>query len=249
MQKKRCKQFGIKVFEECCSLTQIGATSDTTNQFAPQAQFRPRAFEKCTALRQLNFEKTEYDPTNLTNLTRCLPECCFLEAGIVSLSLPWIGPAACERCMQLQLVDLPRTEISEILGSTFAHCLHLQQLSLSSKLRRIGREAFLKCTSLREVRTPPTLLYIARRAFAGCKQLCTFHKTGKRKTGRGPYAEANAFDECGQLDRPKWIHFLPPNTNSGCDMWADDFYEELRKDHTSFAKLCKELRLAPMCWS
>ena len=75
-----CKQFGIKVFEECCSLTQIGA-SDATNQLAPQAQFRPRAFEKCAALRQLNFEKAEYDPTNLTR-------CCFLEAGIVSLSLP-----------------------------------------------------------------------------------------------------------------------------------------------------------------
>ena len=79
-------------------------------------------------------------------------------------------------------------------------------------------------------RPPPTLLYIARRAFAGCMQLCTFHKTGKRTTWRGPYAEANAFDKCGQLDIPKWIHFLPPNTNSGCDMWVDDFYEELRKD-------------------
>ena len=43
--------------------------------------FRPQAFEKCTALRQLNIEQTEYDPTNLT---RCLPECCFLEAGIVT---------------------------------------------------------------------------------------------------------------------------------------------------------------------
>ena len=89
------RQFGIKVFEACCSPTQIGATSHTTNQSAPQAQFRPRAFEKCTALRHLNLELTEYDPTNPK---RCLPECCFLEAGIVSLSLPpdftWVGPAA-----------------------------------------------------------------------------------------------------------------------------------------------------------
>ena len=132
--------------------------SDATNQVAPQAQFRPRAFEKCTALRQINFEKAEYDPTNLT---RCLPECCFLEAGIVSPYLPsdftWIGPAACEHCARLQLVDLSRTEISEILGSTFAHCSQLQQLSLAKKLRRIGREAFLKCTSLREVHPPPSV--------------------------------------------------------------------------------------------
>ena len=46
-----CKQFGIKVFEECCSLMQIGTNSETTNQLAPQAQLMPRAFEKCTAMR------------------------------------------------------------------------------------------------------------------------------------------------------------------------------------------------------
>ena len=119
----------------------------------------------------------------------CEKSCCFLEAGIVSLSLPpdftWMGPAACERCARLQLVDLSRTEISEIMGSTFAHCSHLQQLNLSNKLRRIGREAFLKCTSLREVHTPPTLLYIARRAFAGCMQLCTFHKPERERHGGG----------------------------------------------------------------
>ena len=55
----------------------------------------------------------------------CLPECCFLEAGLVSLSLPpdfnWIGPAACERCLQLQSVDLSHTQVTEILGSTFSH--------------------------------------------------------------------------------------------------------------------------------
>ena len=73
-----CRQFGIKVFEACCSLTHIGATQHSDNQLAPQAQFRPRAFEKCTALRHLNMEQTEYDPANPN---RCLPACCFLEAG------------------------------------------------------------------------------------------------------------------------------------------------------------------------
>ena len=103
----------------CCPLTQIGATQHPDNPLAPQAQFRPRAFEKCTALRHLNMDKAEYDPAHPN---RCLPECCFLEAGIVSLSLPpdfdWVGPAACARCQQLQIVDLSRTGIIEILGST-----------------------------------------------------------------------------------------------------------------------------------
>ena len=60
-----CKYFGLWVFEECYSLAQIGDQSTTVNQLAPQAQFRPRAFEKCSTLQQLNFERTEYDPTNL----------------------------------------------------------------------------------------------------------------------------------------------------------------------------------------
>ena len=116
-----CKYFGICVFEECISLAQIGYQRAATNQLAPQAQFRPQAFEKCSALLHLDFEQTEYDPANLY---RCQPECCFLEARIVSL-LPadfnWIGSAACELCKRLQSADLSRTEVSEILGSTFAY--------------------------------------------------------------------------------------------------------------------------------
>ena len=80
-----CKQFGIKVFEARCSLTQIGTTQHPDNLLAPQAQLRPRAFEGCTALRHLNMDKAECDPAHPN---RSLPECCFLEAGIVSLSLP-----------------------------------------------------------------------------------------------------------------------------------------------------------------
>ena len=94
-----CKQFGAQVFEECVFLLQIGISNDSTNQLAPQAELMPRAFHKCTALRQLNLELTEYSPHRLT---RCPPECCFLESGLTSLTLPpdftWIGPAACQRC-------------------------------------------------------------------------------------------------------------------------------------------------------
>ena len=105
------------MFEECCSLSQVGATEDITNQLAPQAQISPRAFERCSALRQISFEKTEYDPANLT---RCLPEGCF-RAGIVLLDLPpdftWIGPAACENCKRLQRVDLSRADPQKWLFS------------------------------------------------------------------------------------------------------------------------------------
>ena len=87
---------------------------------------------------------------------QCLPQVAsFLEAGLTSLTLPpdftWIGPAACERCLQLQLVDLSRTDVTDIMGSAFAHCKHLQPLSLPHILRIIEQEAFLKRTSLAEV--------------------------------------------------------------------------------------------------
>ena len=166
-----CRHFGIKVFEQCRSLTQIGITLHSDNLLAPQAQFWPRAFEGCTALRHLNWGKTEYE---LAQPHRSLPECCFLEAGIATLSLPadfnWVGPAACERCQKLQSVDLFSTDVVELLGSTFAHCSQLQQLSLPHSLRIIEQEAFLLCVSLQEVSIPSSLLHIARRAFAGCMQ-------------------------------------------------------------------------------
>ena len=184
----------------------------------------PRAFEKCTALRHLDLGRPDSD-SHATS--RCLPECCFLEAGIVSLPLPpdftWIGPAACERCLQLQQVDLSTTGVTEIMGSAFAHCKHLQHLRLPHKLRRIEQEAFLKCTSLREISVPPTLLYIARRAFAGCAQLCQFHREGKHLTWRGTYSRANAFLKCDNLDVPTWIRFLPLNRKDE-DKWTDDSY-------------------------
>ena len=110
-------------------------------------------------------------------------------------------------------LDLSQTKVSEILGSTFARCAQLQQLSLSQNLRIIEQEAFLNCTSLQEVCTPPSLLYIARRALAGCTQLRAFWKKGKSKTWRGTYARPNAFDKCEQLDKPKRLRFLPPNDN------------------------------------
>ena len=38
-------------------------------------------------------------------------------------------------------VDLSRTTVSEILGSTFAHCSQLERLSLANKSAAIGRDA------------------------------------------------------------------------------------------------------------
>ena len=138
--------------------------------------------------------------------------------------LGFCGWFACVSCQQLQTVDLSQTFVIELLGSTFAFCLQLQQLSLPQNLRIIEQEAFLKCTSLQEVCIPPSLLYIARRAFAGCAQLRTVRKKGKSKTWRGTCARLNAFDKCEQLDKPQWLRFLPPDANN---QWREDFQEAI----------------------
>ena len=226
-----CKQFGRSVFAECCSLSQIGAAEDTTNLLAPHAQVSPHAFERCLALRQINFEKTE---TNPSNCTRYIPQGCFLGSGIDQLDLPadfnFLGPAACENCKRLQRVDLSRTDLTAIWGSTFAHCSHLEQLCLLKRLRRIGQEAFLLCSSLREAHTPPALLYIAHRAFSGCTQLSRLLKMEAKTTWRGPDVECNTFEMCHKFDMPGWINPLPLNQGSSRTFNAEAFDDELRRN-------------------
>jgi len=222
-----CKYFGTKVFEECCSLTQVGAAHCPSNKLAPQAQLRPRAFQACTALRNINLGMSE---SATTYPNRCLPDCCFQESGIVELALPTsfhrIGFAACMSCQQLQIVDLSQTDVLEILGSTFAYCSQLQQLCLPRMLRTIEQEAFYKCISLKEVSTPPSLLYIARHAFAGCTHLRIILKQGKSSTWRGTYAQSNAFDKCEHFDKPTWLRVLPIDAN---DLWREDFLDPAPK--------------------
>ena len=154
-----------------------GRQSGPPQHSRPPSTIAARVFQGCTVLQRLDLGKEGRDPTYPN---RSLPDCCFLEAGIVALYLSSefhrIGVAACTSCQQLQTVDLSQTDVTEILGSTFAHCSQLQQLSLSRNPRIIEQEAFLKCTSLQEVCIPPSLLYIARRAFAGCTQLRAVRK-------------------------------------------------------------------------
>ena len=106
-----CKHFGTKAFEECRSLTRVGTAQCPSNRPAPQAQLRPRAFKHATALSHINLGMPEPDAARPN---RCLPDCCFLEAGIVALALPTdfnrIGSTACASRQQLQTVDLSQTE-------------------------------------------------------------------------------------------------------------------------------------------
>ena len=91
-----CKQFGRRVFAECCSWSQIGIAEDTSNLLAPQAQVSRHAFESCLALRQVSFEQTK---AHASNCTRYIPEGSFGGSGIEHLKFPadfnFVGPIAC----------------------------------------------------------------------------------------------------------------------------------------------------------
>ena len=142
---------------------------------------------------------------------RCLPDCCFLEAGIVALALPTdfnrIGSTACASRQQLQAFDPSQTEDH-------------------------GIRSLPQVCSLQEVSTPPSLLYMARCAFAGCAQFRAICKQGKSKTWRGTYARPNAFDKCEQLDLPEWHRVLPADAS---DLWGEDFLEPAPKASNAFA--------------
>ena len=166
--------------------------------------------------------------------TRYIPEGCFLGSGIEHLELPadfnFVGPAACENCKRLQRVDLFGTDLTTIWGSTFAHCLHLEQICFPIRLRRIGKEAFLLCSSLHEARAPPALIYIAHRAFLGCTQFSRLIKMEDKATWRGPYVERDTFELCDKLHMPGWINLLPPNQGSSRTFNAEEFDDELRRN-------------------
>ena len=158
-----------------------------------------------------------------------LPDGSFCGAGLTSLCLPcdfqFIGPKACENCKRLVEVNLMRTDITAIWGSTFAYCVALVDIWLPPKLQRIGKEAFLCCTSLRELVIPTQLSYLGIRAFCGCDQLISLLTLlDEADSARVIQAEDNTFLMCDNFVRGSWIELLPPR-----DTDSDAFDEELHK--------------------
>ena len=114
-------QAGAKFYELCLPPVASISALKYSKSVAPnegghgsmsqQSASRPRASQACTALSHINLGMPEPDAAHPN---RCLPDCCFLEAGIVALALPTdfnrIGSTACASRQQLQTVDLSQTE-------------------------------------------------------------------------------------------------------------------------------------------
>ena len=54
-------------------------------------------------------------------------------------------------------------------------------------------------------------MHIGYRAFGNCAELSHLgYARNKSEAWRYPYAAFNAFEECGKLAAPKWLHYIPP---------------------------------------
>ena len=114
---------------------------------------------------------------------------------------------SCDRC-DLGLIGIVEVQAGVPLGGppAFAGAIKLFLFTAQQRRSTIRLDTGGTIVSQQGVNYSfePTAA-IAPRAFAGCTQLRTFHKTGKTMTWRRTYAQANAFDKCGQLDTPKSV--------------------------------------------
>ena len=121
----------------------VGIRNDTTNQLAPQAELRPRAFHKCAATTYL--ELSEY---NSNSVMRVLPECCFLEPCKGALLNPAKGtPKHFKACPFHSVLAQPRPPLRMSSTWTPTPC----QVPLCEWLTRVS----LSPTPFHQRRTSP----------------------------------------------------------------------------------------------
>lgn len=83
-----------------------------------------------------------------------------------------IGSYAFSMCQNLEKVEIEdASEITKILGSTFADCIKLKEFAVPQNVTEIGDMAFANCGALTTVSLPDSLKEIGSQAFANCYSL------------------------------------------------------------------------------
>ena len=204
-----CIDFGCWAFEECHALAWVGDPDQRSNQLAPQARLNVRAFEQCRTLRTIGLERTKYNPRDPH---RVIPEAASW-TGLEKIDLPadfsWIEPAAFEHCTKLQMVDLSRTCIQEIVGGAFASCTQLQCLKLSKTLRTHWARSLHEVQLTRSPTHSTCLALHQQASFCWLYTAMQTRPNGQERTWRGTYVEHNTFEMCAKLTLPSWIRPLP----------------------------------------
>ena len=213
-----CREFGYKVFSECCSLQCVYASGGAVNVFSGDTNFGQYLFQGCINPAEVTVSEVPSPRSELNGLTqqdrtRELAPGCLSSTGIYTLVLPKhfvaIGAHACDSCRLLNSVDLRNTMIEEIPEFTFAHCTSLREVFLPTTLHTIRVKAFMNCAALVELAIPPALKYIGSRAFLDCTALRRLIKLPGARRWHGVYAEENAFAICPDIKWPLWLHMIP----------------------------------------
>ena len=132
-------------------ITHIGKTafkgntkikSVKTNKGSNLQSIGTGAFEKCSALKSVNFVGglkiiDEYAFAN----------CVSLSSFICPNTVTTIGEYACSDCAQISLVGLSQS-LTEIKDGTFANCFALNNLNIPASVQKIGTNVFVGCSSL-----------------------------------------------------------------------------------------------------
>ena len=181
-------------------------------------------FKGCTALHHLNLDKSECSPAYPN---RSLPDCCFLEVGIVALFLPpdfnRIGSAACVSCQQLQTVDLSQTCVIEILAQPL-HTAHSCSNSAFSEIyESLSKKPFSSVPRCKKSASHHLCFILRGVLLQVARSFEQFLKREKQNMARY-ICPAPMHNKCEQLDKPKWLRFLPPNAK---DQWREDFQEAI----------------------
>ena len=91
-----------------------------------------------------------------------------LEEVVLPKSLTKIGSYAFFQSKKLKVVDLSKTQLTELPTGVFEHCTGLEKVMLPPTLKTIGSNAFLYTSSLTSVNLPKGLEEIGLAAFSHC---------------------------------------------------------------------------------
>ena len=97
---------------------------------------------------------------------------------------------------EIRLIDLSKTQVTNLLTKTFFECKNVYEIKLPKCLKVIGYQAFSNCQSLEELELPESLESIMPGAFEECSSLISLRVPSSINV-----IEMNVFKNCSKLER------------------------------------------------
>lgn len=122
-------------------------------------QIATRAFQNCTALREINI------PNTVTSISDCaFYNCTKLTTVVMPDSVTAIPSYAFYSCSALSAINIPK-KVTSIGSYAFYNCKNIEEIVLPDSLTTINSYAFSCCTGLVDIVIPKTVASIYANAF------------------------------------------------------------------------------------